>query len=168
MRRFLKEYRVELIALLVALLGIFLLVEQFDIRVSIYKTLGWLVTSLNQFVQISWERMLGYFSSFTLSDLIGWILIIGTLVFVAWRARYRFLRSGYWRSTTCPKCGSSLERIHRKRFHHLLSKTLLPHGRRYGCTNTECNWTGMRHRHRRKRRDSEVQQFPPAGHVPFL
>jgi hypothetical protein len=168
MRKFLKEFRVELIALLVVLLGVFLLIEQFDIRITVYQFLEQLVISINQFIQFSKERLWAYFRSFTLSDLLGWILIIGTLIFVAWRARYRFLRSDYWRSRTCPKCGSSLERIPRKRVHHILSKTLLFQGRRYKCSNPECNWTGMRHRHRIKRSDHEVQQFPPEGKVPFL
>ena len=37
MKQFIREYRPELIAALMALLGIFLLVEQMDIRVTIFR-----------------------------------------------------------------------------------------------------------------------------------
>lgn len=168
MRKFIKEYRVELIALLLVLLGVFLLVEQFNIRLTVRESIEQLITYVPQFLTSSQEVFLSYLSRFTLSDLLGWVLIISTTIFVAWRFRYRFLRSSTWRSTTCPKCGSPLNRIPRKRIHYLLGKTVLPHGRYYQCSNKDCSWTGLRHRHRKQRSDPGIKQYPPEGNLPFL
>ena len=167
MKKLLKEYRVALIALLIISLGIFLLVEQFEIRASIFRGFESLRTSLGQWFETGWSNLVNFVTKSTLSDMLGWILITVTLIFILWRVRYRFLRSSYWRTTTCPNCGGSLERIPRKRVHHIISAILLPGGRRYKCTNSECKWNGMRHRHRLTRSDGELKQFPPEGQFPY-
>jgi hypothetical protein len=167
MKKLLREYRVELIALAVVVLGVFLLVEQFEIRVTVRDAIIWLATSSVQFVQVTKARALEFITKFSLSDLIGWSLILGTVTFFALRARYRFTRSDYWRTTTCPKCGSPLERIPRKRIHYILGKTILPHARRYRCSNKECQWTGLRHHQRVRQAEPEAMQFPPEGKLPL-
>jgi hypothetical protein len=70
---------------------------------------------------------------FTLSDLLGWVLVLVALTFIAWRSRYHFIHSEYWKAVNCPKCGSALHRIHRTSWDRFL-----PHGcpaRRYRCKN---------------------------------
>ena len=142
MKKLLKEYRVEIIALLAIALAVFLLVEPFDIRESF---MAW-VSRLADQAKVFSDKIVALIIRVPLSDWIGSILLLATLVFVAWRMRYRFLKSNSWRGTTCPKCGSSLVRVHRSRFERLLSRIVLPHGRRYKCSNSECNWSGLRHR----------------------
>jgi hypothetical protein len=151
-KRFIKEYRVEIIAVLIALLGVFLLVERIEIRATIIQTSGWIYETAKQLAQTSWENLTIYITSFTVSDIIGWILIAVTSVFVAWRLRYRFLKSRFWRIKDCPRCGSSLHRIHRTPFQRFLTLFLLPNGRSYRCTNDNCRWSGLRWRVHYKRR----------------
>ena len=161
MIKFIKEYRVELFAVLAVALGVFLLVEQLNIRLTVRESIEWLGEIFPQFLESSKTIVLDYMSKFTLSDLLGWLIIISMGIFVAWRVRYRFLRSNMWRSTTCPICGSHLHRIPRKGYHKLLAQIFLPHGRNYRCSNEECSWSGMRHRHSRPRK--KIQQYPPEG-----
>ena len=149
MKKFLKEYRVELLALLIIVLGIFLLVERLEIRQTIW---GWLQAAGpggRQFLVNIKDWVANYINTFTLSDLTGWILIILTTIFIAWRIRYRFLQSRYWRATSCPKCGSqNLQRVHRTWFDRILSYILMPHAHRYKCPTRECGWSGLRHQQR--------------------
>ena len=93
MRKFLRENRVELIALLVILFGIFLLIEPFEIRESLWKGLRWLSDTLTWLADVGARQVIGYFKSFTISDLLGWILLISASIFFAWRIRVRFLHS---------------------------------------------------------------------------
>jgi signal transduction histidine kinase len=158
MKKILKEFRVEIIALLVALLGVFLLVERLEIRASVIRFLQTLFTQL----RVGQERILTYITSFTVSDFIGWILILLTSAFVVWRARYRFLTSRFWRIEDCPRCGNTLHRIHRTRFDRFLTWILLPHSRRYRCNNDECHWSGLRHRIHRSHQTHKPTLDEPA------
>lgn len=152
MRKFLRENRVELIALLVILFGIFLLIEPFEIRESLWKGLRWLSDTLTWLADVGARQVVGYFKSFTISDLLGWILLISASIFFAWRIRVRFLHSETWRARACPKCGSRLHRVHRSRFDILLGRSLLPHSRRYQCENADCGWSGLRYHDYKKHR----------------
>jgi hypothetical protein len=125
-----RSYRVELIALMVIGVGIFLLLDWSPI-----------ITAVDQVV-------MEVFSQLTLATLIGMVLVVGAGVFIAWRARVRFLSSAHWRATVCPRCGSPLHRVHRSLLEKAASKVLLLHARRYRCEKAECDWSGLRHSHR--------------------
>lgn len=161
MKRIFREYRVEFLALLIALLGIFLLTEQFELRKMVFGFLQNVFASLKGLGGSVLRGIGDYLANFTLSDLLGWILILLTIAFIAWRIRYRFIHSEYWQATLCPKCGSELHRIHRTSLDTLISNTLLPGARRYECANPDCDWSGLRqHRHservRRQRRKTSA------------
>lgn len=140
MKRFLREYRIELIAALMALLGIFLLVERMQIRVTIFRTmhLAWRAVSgaVGAVVRAVIYRIL----PITVSDLIGLVLIVLSIVIVLWRVRVRLIQR--LTGTTCPVCGGDLHRSRRNRLDRLVS-LLLP-VRPYRCRNRECNWKGLR------------------------
>ena len=145
--------------MLLAVLGIFLLLEQFQIRISVANAFRWLINAL----QTAFASLTAYLSTFTLSDMLGWILILATSAFILFRLRYRFLHSERWRATVCPRCHSELERVHRTVFDRLLEKIFLPHVRRYRCNNAECNWSGLRRQrpnelHESLRRSSEAER----------
>ena len=143
MKKLLKEYRIEAIAVLLALVGVFLLVEQFEIRATLRKILtdstGWLANLARTLL----DGFSNYIRGFTLSDAIGWLLIFSAAAFIVWRFRYHYLRSERWLSTTCPRCGSPLHRIHRSKLDRLLAKIFLPHAGRYLCANSACRWSGL-------------------------
>jgi len=151
LKRFIREYRIELAALLIGLLGVFLIVEQIDLRSLLTGIAEAVRSNLNSAV----DKILGYFTNFSLSDMLGWLIACLVLVFVAWRIRYRFSRSGRWEADQCPRCGSELHRVHRSGFDRILCGTFLPDARRYRCDDKCCAWTGLR-----RRRASEHHHHP--------
>jgi len=145
MRKILKEYRTEIIAALIAALGVFLLVERLEIRSTVLDSYRWLTQELPGIALTSLADLGRIITGITVSDFIGWILITATAVFAIWRIRYRFLHSRWFRITSCPRCDGPLHRVHRSAFDRILTQTLLKHGRRYGCKDDECGWSGLRH-----------------------
>ncbi len=92
-----RSFRVEFIALSVLVVGVVLLLDWTPV-----------VTLVDRIV-------IGLAQRLTLGMLIGLVLVIGAVAFIGWRARVRFLSSPYWRATMCPRCGSPIHRVHRKR-----------------------------------------------------
>ena len=60
MKRFLKEFRVELIAVLVVLFGFFLLIEQFDIRVTIFRFASQLIGQIKSVAETIYKVVINY------------------------------------------------------------------------------------------------------------
>ncbi|HZY40393.1 MAG TPA: hypothetical protein VFF59_00175, partial [Anaerolineae bacterium] len=90
-----RGFRVELIALAVVGVGVFLLLDWSPI------------------LSVVDQVIVGVAQRLTLPMLIGAVLVMGASAFIAWRARVRFLSSPHWRATVCPRCGSSIHRLHR-------------------------------------------------------
>ncbi len=130
MRKGEHNYRVELIAAIVVVVGLLLLLDWTPI-----------MTMVDQVI-VAIARQL------TTAMLIGLVLIVGASVFIGWRIRVRFLRSPYWRATMCPRCGNPIHRVHRNLLDKVVGKLFLPHARRYRCEKPECGWTGLRHSRR--------------------
>ena len=144
-RGFLREYAVELIAGLLALLGIFLLVERMEIRVTILRILrlGWraVAGTLQALVEAVVYRVVHV----TTSDLLGLGLIALATAVVLWRVRVRLMKR--YADHACPMCGGDLRRCHRHWSDRVLS--LLVPVNRYRCKSTECQWEGLRVNRRR-------------------
>lgn len=139
MKRFVRDWWLEITLGLVLALAIFLLLEQMDIRSSVW---GWL-TSLVSGLGDALARVLGLVIPNTLSDLLGVLLAAGVIVLAAWRVRWRLMRSSKLTSRTCPRCSSPLKRIHRKSLDRVINKIAIP-VHRYLCSNSECRWQGLR------------------------
>jgi hypothetical protein len=142
MKQFLREYKIEVVAALLALLGIFLLVERMQIRVTLFRIVrsAWRTVSgaMGSVINVLVYRVLHT----TTSDLIGLVLIVLAIVMVLWRVRVRLAKRLAGR--TCPLCGGELRRSHRRWQDHLLS--LLVPVVRFRCRNRECRWEGVRAR----------------------
>lgn len=139
-RQFLSEWRVELLILAAIALAIFLLIENLEIRKTVFSWLSAAAGALDSAVQTATGMVL----STTLSDLLAIVLILGALVLARWRVRWRLLRSEHLLAASgCPKCGSHLHRVHRKPYDRLINGLVVP-VRRYLCSNGECRWSGLR------------------------
>ena len=145
MKQFLREYRIELVAALTALLGIFLLVERMQIRVTIFRIMRLAWRTVSGAVGAVVHAVVYRTSHTTVSDLIGLALIALSIVIVLWRMRVRLIQR--LTGSTCPVCGGELRRRRRDRLARLLSR-LLPVAP-YSCRNRECDWEGLRVRTRR-------------------
>jgi hypothetical protein len=145
MKQFLREYRIELVAVLMALLGIFLLVERMQIRVTILRIILLAWRTLSGTVGAVVREVIYRILHITVSDLIGLVLLVLSIVIVLWRVRMRVLQR--LTGSACPVCGGELRRSRRDWMDRLLS-LLLPVAP-YRCRNEECRWEGLRVRRRR-------------------
>ena len=154
MKGFIKEYRLELLVVLIALIGIIVLVNPFNIRAGLFSVFEGLKSSLSTFK----ANTSAHLSRYTATDILGWLIIFLAMVFGIWRGRYRFLESKIYGSRDCPKCGSPLKRTRRKRVDRIISTVLFIPFHRYICSDYECGWIGLRkpgRHHRRKKSDEE-------------
>ncbi len=152
MRRILREYWVELLALLVAATGVFLVVKEFSIREVLRLAYHNVISHLGSWAQSASTTAHNFIANFSTSDLLGGVLVLAGLAFIVWRGQYHFYRSEYWKAVDCPKCGGTLHRIHRTSWDRFLSHTLLLGARRYQCKNPECGWSGLRQKRDEDRR----------------
>lgn len=159
MKRFFRDYAIEIIAFVIVALGLFLLFEQMDIRATVRQSISRVIDFVISAVGYVFQEVKDYAMSFTPSDALGWLLIILAIVFILWRIRYRYLHSDKWLATTCPKCGSKIYRVHRSRWDRFVGWVFLPKARRYQCSNDGCDWTGLR-RHGRLRKHLEQMGEP--------
>jgi hypothetical protein len=140
MRQFIREYRIELVAAFMALLGIFLLVEQMEIRVTIFRIMSLVWRTVGETVVGVVRAVIYRLLHIRPSDLLGLVLILLSIIIVVWRVRVRVLQR--LAGSTCPVCGGDLRRGRRDWLDRLAS-LLLP-VRPYRCRNKECRWQGLR------------------------
>lgn len=162
MKKMLTKYRVELFAVLIALLGAILLLDRGRNGQELLPLVSSLRAEATKLGGMVIPSVVSFFSKFSTQDLAGAGLVLLATLLILGRLRHRFLTSERWMSKSCPRCGSSLQRIHRTPFDHFLGKTLLPHSRRYQCTNEACRWSGLCnhvHHSHKVEEDSQVSTF---------
>jgi hypothetical protein len=155
-KKALKEYRVEVFALVIAVLGLLMVLQRHKIEPWLKTASSQLIAAagqLNESLRVSVPQ---FIASLTPMTIAGVIIVLAMVAFVVWRIRYRFFNSERFKATVCPKCGSEIHRIHRSLFDRFLTWTLLPFARRYGCENPDCNWTGLR----RRRHHEQIKNSP--------
>lgn len=141
-RDFLRQYRFELIGLVVVLLGVFLVFERMNIRTSLLSWLRNTAASLLRGAGRVDNLVNDFLARTSLSDAIGYALILAALIILVLRFRWRLRHSARLTLLTCPKCGGNLHRVHRTRLDHMIN-TFVP-VRRYRCAQRSCNWKGLR------------------------
>ena len=86
-----------------------------------------------------------YFGGLDSSEWLGWIIVVVAAALFVTQRRDRFLQSTRWVDDICPKCGDRIHRVHRTRMDRLINVILRSHLRRYRCSNSDCDWSGLRH-----------------------
>lgn len=138
----LQEYWIELALILAVLIAIFLLVEPWEIRKTIFGLVEKVFGRSFGLLNTTWNALIGWFRSLTLSDATAVLLLAIVLVLALWRVRHRLLNSKWLTSHVCTRCGSNhLHRVHRKWPQRVLTLIGFPL-RRYYCS--QCNWRGLR------------------------
>ena len=158
MKGILKEYWVEIVALLVGIIGVGMVV--FDI--------GAVKVAINGLAGFAKQIVSGISSllmNFSLNDLFGLLVALAALAFIYWRVRYRVKKMKRWTAYNCPKCGGELHRVHRSTWDRIVSVILLPHARRYRCENSDCGWNslllgGPHYEHHHHKSEEEKQPIP--------
>jgi hypothetical protein len=154
LRRVFCAYRFEIIWLLIAVAGAILLFDRWQIHHLVTK---WLEMTHSAVVGLlsAIDRSLAEFVAETSpAELVGFVLVVLALLALVMRVRWRMMHSQRLTTLSCPRCGGSIHRVHRRMPDRLLS-LFLP-SRRYRCGNSECRWQGLRvyggHRSHKSRR----------------
>jgi predicted RNA-binding Zn-ribbon protein involved in translation (DUF1610 family) len=141
-----QDWWAEILVAVLAMLAIFLLVEQMDIRQTLFSWLRSGVAGLEALLGNLGQGLTRFVRNTTLSDLVAYLLLVAVIVLVGWRTRYRLLTNPRLSELRCPRCGGELHRIHR-RWRHRVLNLVLP-VRRYRCADQSCGWQGLRIRER--------------------
>jgi len=128
---FIKNYRFEIFALFLLLLGFFLLVERLEIKTVIYDQITWLSKHGNEI----WSYFILVISDVQKSDLVGLFLMFVASLLIAWRVRYRAIQKYMHLDELagCPECRKILRRLPKKRVHRILEFLFRVRIRRYSC-----------------------------------
>lgn len=141
-RVFLRKYRFEIIWLAVVALGVFLVFERMNVRSSMMRWARTAAAAMLRSAGRLGEVVNDFLARTTLSDAIGYALILGALMAIVLRMRWRLVRSPRMTMLKCPTCGGEIHRVHRTHIDHLIS-VFVP-VRRYRCASRACRWQGLR------------------------
>ena len=140
--QFLRNSRVELLWLLIGAIGLFLLLEQANLRSSLTSWAGQEAHRLLQRATSLDDQIGAFLAQVSLSDLLGFVLVLIALAAILLRVRWRLLNTPSLAQLKCPRCDGSLYRIHRTGIDRLIS--LYVPVRRYRCRADGCRWSGLR------------------------
>ncbi|MCF7807212.1 MAG: hypothetical protein K9M49_08040 [Candidatus Marinimicrobia bacterium] len=144
----LNEFRQEVLIGIFFLLGIFLVVEDLDIKVAVYhgiiSAFQWVVQLFNRMVQ----GIMDIFQTVEGSDIVGYLLILMAITLFSLRVRNKAI-DRYNELIVCPECGSDLHMVHRNWFQRLIGKLFFMKIRRYHCKS--CEFDGLRLRSSKSR-----------------
>jgi hypothetical protein len=142
LRRILRAYRFEIIWLVIVALGIFLIFERLNVRSSLFEWLGRVSAAAQGGVGRLDDQFGAFLARITLSDAIGFALILGALAVIALRVRWRLIHNPALALLRCPRCDGNIHRVHRHAPDRVIS--LYVPVQRYRCANDQCLWHGLR------------------------
>ena len=128
---FLYRYRVDIFAISLLAVGIFLLVERLEIKAAIYRPLMRLVQRISDIGSHVISAVIGLQKS----DLVGLILMFVSVVIIVLRMRYRAIKKSEHldHHAACPKCEGHLQRMPTKVTHRLQEFLFNVRIRRFAC-----------------------------------
>jgi hypothetical protein len=139
--RFLSSYP-EVIMLVVLGVGAVLLLGDSSVHKGISSKIGSVLAQIaHTFVGLA-DALEAFVSHLTMSDVVGWVLVIAATVAILASLRRRLLHTPSLTDQHCPKCGATIHRVHRNFLDRLIN-WIVP-VRRYGCSNADCRWVGLR------------------------
>lgn len=136
-KQILSEWNVEIIASLCLLLGIFLIVEDYNIRETTWALTNQLIDWVAAYLGTHLSELLE--SALRPSNLLAVVLLVVSISMLWKRIRSRLLQAAAQTPKSCPRCGHSIHKQHRRNVEHLLSY-FIPM-RRYHCR--QCGWKGL-------------------------
>lgn len=139
---FLRECWIEILIVIGLVLGIFLMFERIQIRVTLLRWLNATIQAGMTAASRLDDAALHFFSTIGLSELLAIPLLALTFLAIVWRVRWRVQHNPALTDLHCPRCGGAIHRVHRHTLDHLVS--IFVPVRRYHCTNRDCGWSGVR------------------------
>lgn len=136
-----QEYNFEITVVFLLGLGIFLLVEDLEIKHYLYEFIKIIFFTVGNFIKLMRDGTIFIIDKFEISDLVGISLIFLALFLVANRWRERMIeRHSVLRE--CPDCGGHLHRIKRDFNQKVTSLFYFVAVKHYHCKS--CNYKGIK------------------------
>ena len=130
---FYKEYSFEIKVIILFTLGIFLLVEELEIKQYIFEFIRIILFTTGRAIEWSRDSIIFLIKQFEPSDIVGISLILYVFYLVANRWRNRMI-DRYSDLAECPKCGSSeIHRIKKSWNHKVISILYFVNVKNYQC-----------------------------------
>ena len=140
---FIREYNYEITIVALIALGVFLLVEDLEIKHYMYLGLRWFLFSIGDIIKGIRDNIILLLEKdlFELSDLVGISLILFALHLAAKRWRDREIER-YSELSICPNCGGKLQRVQRTPKQKIISLFYVAQVKNYSCR--ECAFKGIK------------------------
>ncbi|MBT3180528.1 MAG: hypothetical protein HOB40_03370 [Candidatus Marinimicrobia bacterium] len=140
-KSYFKEYNFEITVILLIGLGVFLLIEELEIKHYLYEIVKTILFFIGDIIKVFRNGTFFIINKFEISDLVGISLIIFALFLVANRWRQRMIER-YELLKDCPNCGGNLIRIRRDFNHKILGILYFVNVKHYNCK--ACNFKGIK------------------------
>ena len=138
---FYQEYNFEITVVVLIGLGVFLLVEDLEIKHYLYEFIKVIFFTIGNFIKLLRDGSIFIFDKFEISDLVGISLIFLALFLIANRWRERMIeRHSVLRN--CPDCNGDLQRIKRDFNQKMTGYVYFLTVKNYRCKS--CNFKGFK------------------------
>ena len=128
--------------LVVLAVGVVLVLVDSTVRKGISNKIGSVLAQIAHTLVGLGSALQAFVSQLTMSDVVGYLLVIAAATAIFASLRRRLLHAASLTDLHCPKCGATIHRVHRN-FVDRLINGIVP-VRRYGCSNADCRWVGLR------------------------
>ena len=140
-RSYFREYNFEITVVVLIALGIFLIVEDLEIKYYIYQFVKAFFFGIGHIIKLIQNGTIYVVSQFETSDLVGISLILLAIFLLAGRWRDRIIER-HVTLTECPNCGGHLVRTHRELNHKIMSFIYFVTVKHYHCK--VCKYKGIK------------------------
>jgi membrane-bound ClpP family serine protease len=138
---FYQEYNFEITVVLLIALGVFLLVEELEIKHYLYEFIKVIFFTIGNFIKFLRDTSIYIIDKFEISDLVGISLILLAIFLIANRWRERMIER-YSVLKNCPDCNGDLQRIKRDFNQKMTGYIYFLTVKNYHCKS--CNYTGFK------------------------
>jgi hypothetical protein len=142
-KNFIKKYSFELLILFLITSGVFLLVENLEIKSTILAYIKYILKYILSFLQNIFSSFSTFISTREGSDIIGMLFILTAFILIYFR--YRKMAITDWNcGKNCPECESKMIRKKKDPIHKILARILFIKIRHYFCE--KCNTSRLNFR----------------------
>ena len=138
---FYQEYNFEITVVLLIALGVFLLVEELEIKHYLYEFIKVIFFTIGNFIKFLRDTSIYIIDKFEISDLVGISLILLAIFLIANRWRERMIER-YSVLKNCPDCNGDLQRIKRDFNQKMTGYIYFLTVKNYRCKS--CNYNGFK------------------------
>ena len=138
---FYQEYNFEITVVLLIALGVFLLIEEMEIKHYLYEFIKVIFFTIGNFIKLLRDTSIYIIDKFEISDLVGISLILLAIFLIANRWRERMIER-YSVLKNCPDCNGDLQRIQRDFNQKMTGYIYFLTVKNYRCKS--CNYNGFK------------------------